>query len=224
MFDLRRRQIVVLLSGVGVAWPFAVQAQLGERKRRIGVLSELTAQDPGPGPLAFRQALEQLGWSEDRNVVIDYRFAGGVSDRYPALARELIASQPDVILTSGTQITATLQRQTRTIPILFIGVSDPIGAGFVDSLPRPGGNITVVLNYEAGIIGKWLAMLKEIAPRVTRAALVGNPKTTPFHYFLRAAEPQRRRSLSNLCQLPSRTQKQTLSASSGRSPPRRMAA
>jgi putative ABC transport system substrate-binding protein len=188
MFDLRRRQIVALLSGVGVTWPFAVQAQLGERKRRIGVLSELTAQDPGPGPLVFRQALEQLGWSEDRNVVIDYRFAGGVSDRYPALARELIASQPDVILTSGTQITATLQRETRTIPILFVGVSDPIGEGFVASLARPGGNITGVLNYEAGIIGKWLQMLKEIAPRVTRAALVGNPKTTPFHYFQRAAE------------------------------------
>ena len=186
MFDLRRRQIIALLSGVGVTWSFAVHAQLGERKRRIGVLSEFAA--PGPGLLAFRQALEQLGWSEHRNVDIDYRFAGGSSDRYLPLAQELIALRPDVILATGTPITATLQRETRTIPIVFIGVSDPIGAGFVASLARPGGNITGVLLYEAGIIGKWLEMLKEIAPRVTRVALVGNPKTTPFHYFQLAAE------------------------------------
>jgi putative tryptophan/tyrosine transport system substrate-binding protein len=117
MFDLRRRQIIALLSGVGVTWSFTVHAQLGERKRRIGVLSEFAA--PGPGLSAFRQALEQLGWSEDRNVDIDYRFAGGSSDRYLPLAQELIASRPDVILASGTLITATLQRETRAIPIVF---------------------------------------------------------------------------------------------------------
>jgi putative tryptophan/tyrosine transport system substrate-binding protein len=191
MFDLSRRQIIALLSGVGVTWSFAVHAQLGERKRRIGVLSEFTADRPATRAALseFRQALEQLGWLEDRNVVIDYRFAGGNSDRFLPLAQELIALRPGVILATGTPITATLQRETRTIPIVFIGVSDPIGAGFVASLARPGGNITGVLNYEAGIIGKWLAMLKEIAPRVTRAALMGNPKTTPFHYFQRAAEP-----------------------------------
>jgi putative ABC transport system substrate-binding protein len=186
MFDLRRRQTIALLSGVGVTWSFAVNAQLGERKRRIGVLSEFAA--PGPGLSAFRQALEQLGWSEDRNVVIDYRLTGGSSDRYLPLAQELISSRPDVIVASGTLITATLQRETRAIPIVFMSVSDPIGAGFVASLARPGGNLTGLLNYEAGIIGKWLALLKEIAPRVTRAALVGNPKTTPFHYFQREAE------------------------------------
>jgi putative tryptophan/tyrosine transport system substrate-binding protein len=186
MFDLRRRQIIALLSGVGVTWSFTVHAQLGERKRRIGVLSEFAA--PGPGLSAFRQALEQLGWSEDRNVDIDYRATGGSSDRYLPLARELISSRPDVIVASGTSITATLQRETRAIPIVFMSVSDPIGAGFVASLARPGGNLTGLLNYEAGIIGKWLALLKEIAPRVTRAALVGNPKTTPFHYFQREAE------------------------------------
>jgi putative tryptophan/tyrosine transport system substrate-binding protein len=186
MFDLRRRRIIALLSGVGVTWSFAVHAQLGERKRRIGVLSEFAA--PGPGLSAFRQALEQLGWSEDRNVDIDYRFAGGSSDRYLPLAQELISSRPDVIVASGTPITATLQRETRAIPIVFMSVSDPIGAGLVASLARPGGNLTGLLNYEAGIVGKWLALLKEIAPRVTRAALVGNPKTTPFHYFQREAE------------------------------------
>jgi ABC-type uncharacterized transport system substrate-binding protein len=113
MFDLRRRQIIALLSGVGVTWSFAVHAQLGERKRRIGVLSEFTAHDPGPFPSALRQALEQLGWSEDRNVVIDFRFTGGISDRYLPLAQELIALQPDVIVASGTPITATLDRILR---------------------------------------------------------------------------------------------------------------
>jgi putative tryptophan/tyrosine transport system substrate-binding protein len=190
MFDLRRRRIIVLLSGVGVVWSSAVHGQLGERKRRIGVLSEFAADDPAMGPRlsTFRQALERLGWSENRSVDVDYRFAGGSSDRYLPLAQELIASRPDVILASGTPITAILQRETGAIPIVFIGVSDPIGAGFIASLARPGGNVTGVLNYEVGIIGKWLALLKEIAPRVTRAALVGNPKTTPFHYFQRAAE------------------------------------
>jgi putative ABC transport system substrate-binding protein len=190
MFDLRRRQMIAFLSGVAVTWSFVVHAQLRERKRRIGVLWQYAADDPqtGAGLSAFRQALEQLGWSEDRNVDIDYRFAGGSSDRYLPLAQELIASRPDVIWATGTPITAALQRETRAIPIIFTSVSDPIGAGFVASLARPEGNITGVLLFEAGIIGKWLAMLKEIAPSVTRAALVGNPKTTPFHYFQHTAE------------------------------------
>jgi putative tryptophan/tyrosine transport system substrate-binding protein len=130
MFDSRRRQIIAFLSGVGVAWSFVVHAQLGERKRRIGVLWQYAADDPqtGAGLSAFRQALEQLGWSEDRNVDIDYRFGGGSSDRYLPLARELIASRPDVIWTTGTPITAALQRETRAIPIVFTSVSDPIGA------------------------------------------------------------------------------------------------
>jgi putative tryptophan/tyrosine transport system substrate-binding protein len=126
--------------------------------------------------------------SEDRNIHIDYRFASGNSDRYLPLAQELLALQPDLIVAVTTPIAATLLRETRSIPIVFTSVSDPIGAGFVASLARPGGNFTGVLLYEAGITGKWLAMLKEIAPRLTRAALIGNPKTTPFNYFQRAAE------------------------------------
>jgi putative ABC transport system substrate-binding protein len=187
---MRRRDFMKAIAGSAAGWPLAAHAQLGERKRRIGVLSEFAANDPAMGPRlsTFRQALERLGWSENRNVDIDYRFAGGSSDQYLPLAQELIALRPDVILASGTPITATLQRETRAIPIVFIGVSDPIGAGFIASLARPGGNVTGVLNYEVGIIGKWLALLKEIAPRVTRAALVGNPKTTSFLYFQRAAE------------------------------------
>ena len=180
MFDLRRRRIIALLSGVGVTWSFAVHAQLTERKRRIGVLWQYAADDRATrlGLSAFRQALEQLGWSEDRNVDIDYRFAGGSSDRYLPLAQELIASRPDVIWATGTPITATLHRETLAIPIVFTSVSDPIGAGFVTSLARPGGNITGVLLYEAGIIGKWRATLRLPlhAGNNERALSLGSPR------------------------------------------------
>jgi putative ABC transport system substrate-binding protein len=187
--QLKRREFITLLGGVA-AWPVAAHAQQRERMRRIGVLMPYAADDPEIKSrlAAFHQKLEQLGWSEGRNVQIDYRFAAGSSDRYLPLARDLMALAPDVIVAVTTPVTATLQRETRTIPIVFTSVSDPIGAGFVASLARPGGNLTGVLLYETGIIGKWLAMLKEIAPGLTRAALLGNPKTTPFKYFQRAAE------------------------------------
>jgi putative ABC transport system substrate-binding protein len=187
---MRRREIISLIGGAAVAWPLAARAQQGERMRRVGVLLPYAVDDPEIGSrlTTFRQALEKLGWSEGRNVQIDYRFAAGSSDRYRPLARELIALAPDLILAVTTPVTATLQRETTTIPIAFTSVSDPIGSGFVASLARPGGNLTGVLLFESSIMGKWLAMLKEIAPHVTRAALVGNPKTTPFHYFQRAAE------------------------------------
>jgi putative ABC transport system substrate-binding protein len=186
---MTRRAFITLLGGAA-AWPLAVRAQQAERMRRIGVLMPYAADDPEIRSrlTTFRQALEKLGWSEGRNVHIDYRFAAGSSDRYGPLAQELIALAPDLILAVTTPVTATLQRETTTIPMVFTSVSDPIGSGFVASLARPGGNLTGVLLFEASIMGKWLAMLKEIAPHVTRAALVGNPKTTPFHYFQRAAE------------------------------------
>ena len=138
----------------------------------------------------FRQELERLGWSEARNVRIDYRFTAARADQFQVLAKELVALHPDVILAHATGNAAALQQETRAIPIVFVNVSDPIGAGFVTSLARPGGNLTGVLHYEASIAGKWLAMLKEIAPRLARAALVGNPKVmlTGYDYFLRAAE------------------------------------
>ena len=125
-------------------------------------------------------------------------------DQYQPLARGLVALQPDVIMAATTQPATALQRETRTIPIVFTNVSDPIGAGFVTSLARPGGNLTGVLLYEAGITGKWLAMLKEIAPRLVRTALIGNPKTMPFDYFVRAAQAVVPQSPPSLCQLPSR--------------------
>jgi putative ABC transport system substrate-binding protein len=136
----------------------------------------------------FRQGLERLGWSEDRNARIDARFAAGNADQFQVLAKELIALQPDVIFAHSTPVVAALQRESRMIPIVFVSVSDPIGSGFVASLARPGGNLTGLLQYEEGIAGKWLAMLKEIAPRLARAALVANPKTTAYDYFLRAAQ------------------------------------
>ena len=188
---MKRREFITLLGGAA-AWPLAARAQQGERMRRIGVLAGLVEDDPEmTARLAeFRQGLEKRGWSEGRNVHIDYRFAPESSaDRLQVLAKELIALQPDAILAQATPVVAALQRETRTLPIAFVAIADPIGSGFVASLPRPGGNITGVMLYEASITGKWLAMLKEIAPRLDRVALITNPKTAPFYnYYLRAAE------------------------------------
>jgi putative ABC transport system substrate-binding protein len=188
---MRRRAFISVLGGAA-AWPLAARAQEADRIRRIGVLVALAEDDPEIKArlAAFRQGLEKRGWSEGRNVSIDTRFAPDSSaDRVQVLARELIALQPDVIFAQSTPVVAALQRESRTIPIVFANIADPIGSGFVASLPRPGGNITGVMLYEASVTGKWLAMLKEIAPRLERAAFVVNPKTAPFYnYYLRAAE------------------------------------
>ncbi len=187
---MRRREFIRLVGGAVVVWPLGTRAQQAERVRRIGVLISQAADDSEmeASLTGFRQGLERLGWSEGRNVSVDYRFAAGRAEHVEALAKELVALQPDIIIAQGTSVTAALQRESNKIPIVFVTVSDPIGSGFVASLPRPGGNITGLLMYEAGIIGKWMAMLKEIAPRLARAALVANPKVTVYDYFLRAAE------------------------------------
>jgi ABC-type uncharacterized transport system substrate-binding protein len=186
--QLKRREFISLFGGAAAAWPFAARAQSG--KRRIGVLMGYAENDLETEArlAAFRQRLERRGWAEGRNVQIEARFAGRSSDRYQLLAKELISLEPDVIVAHTTMAAGALQRETRTIPIIFVNVSDPIGSGFVASLARPGGNLTGILHYEVGIVGKWLALLKEIAPRVMHVAVVGNPKTTPFDYFVRAAE------------------------------------
>ena len=186
---MKRRQFITLLGGAA-AWPLAARAQQAERVRRIGVLTAFAEDDPEIRArlAAFRQGLEKRGWSEARNVRIDYRFAPA-SAQAQVLAKELVALQPDVILAHSTSVTAALQRESRTIPIVFAAVADPIGSGFVASLPRPGGNLTGVMLYEASVTGKWLAMLKEIVPGLVRAAFVANPKTATFYdYFLHAAE------------------------------------
>jgi putative ABC transport system substrate-binding protein len=191
---MRRRDFVMLLGGATVStpmlWPLAARAQQSDPIRRVGVLIGFAEDDPETKArlAGFRQGLERRKWSEGHNVHLDYRFAAGNFDQFRVLAKELITLQPDVILAHTTAVAAALQRESRTIPIVFVNVSDPIGAGFIESMAQPGGNFTGVLHYEAGIIGKWLAMLKEIAPRLERAALIADPKTTAYDYFLRAAE------------------------------------
>jgi len=184
-----RRQFITLLGGA-VAWPLVARAQLSEGARQIGVLMGLAEADPDTKARLFglRQGLEKLGWVEGRNLRIDYRFAPAGA-RAEALAKELVALRPDVILSNASPATAALQRETSVIPIVFTGVADPIGSGFVASLARPGGNITGFLLFEASITGKWLAMLKEVAPDLARAALVIDPKSAPYYqFYLRPAQ------------------------------------
>ena len=188
---MTRRQFITLLGCSAAAWPVVARAQQErERVRRIGVLGGFAENDPEmKARLAgFRQGLERLGWSDGRNVRIDYRFAPAGTGQAQALAKELVALQPDVIIAHSTPVAAALKGESQIIPIVFVSVSDPIGSGFVASLARPGGNLTGLLLYEDGITGKWLAMLKEIAPWIERAALVANPKTTNHDYFLRSAK------------------------------------
>ena len=128
------------------------------------------------------------GWSQDRNIRIDARFAAGIADQYPLLAKELAALQPDVMLSESTPAAAALKQETRSIPIVFVGVSDPVGSGFVTSLAKPEGDLTAMMQYERGITGKWLAMLKEVAPRLARVAFIANPKFRGYEYFWRSAE------------------------------------
>lgn len=188
MFGLRRRDFITLLGGAAAS-PLPARAQQGDRVRRIGVLVGLSEDDPGMKPrlVGFRQELEAFGWVEGRNIRIDYRYApAGV--RATELAKELVALQPDVILAHTVSVAAALQRETRAIPIVFVSVGDPFGAGFIASLARPGGNLTGLMTFEASIAGKWVAMLKELAPSLTRAMFLGNPKIGTYEYYARAAD------------------------------------
>src|SRR5260370_36456801 len=153
---MKRREFITLLGGAA-AWPLAARAQQRERMRRIGALMGLPENDPEVKAwiAAFQQELEKLGWSEGRNVRIDYRFAPAVA-QVQVLAKELIALQPDLILSTNTPTTASLLQQTRTIPIIFANASDPVGSGFVASLARPGGNVTGFINLDASLAGHWL--------------------------------------------------------------------
>jgi putative ABC transport system substrate-binding protein len=184
---MRRREFIAGLAGA-VVWPLAARAQQPERMRRIGVIVTDAGDRAIRGRLAaFRQGLERFGWSEGRNLRIDVREPQGSAERAQVFVKELVALQPDVILSAGPQVTAMFQRESRAIPIVFVSVADPIAFGFVASLARPGGNITGLLQYQASITGKWLQMLKEIAPGLARVACMG-AKRAPYDYFLRAAE------------------------------------
>jgi ABC-type uncharacterized transport system substrate-binding protein len=176
---MQRREFVTLIGSAAVTWPLAARSQ--DRVRRIGVLvGAQTADDPESlaNFAAFLQGLQQSGWSEGRNVKIDYRWGLGSADNVRNYAMELVALAPDVILASGTSTIAPLLQATRTVPMVFVNVADPVGAGFVDSLSRPGGNITGFLQFEYGLSAKWLELLKEIAPGVTRAAVLRDPAIT----------------------------------------------
>jgi len=174
---MNRRHLIALLGGAAVARPLVTRAQQPDRMRRIGVLMAQAADDPEyqNRVAAFLQGLEQLGWADGRNVRIDYRWGVGDAGRTRRYAAELVALAPDVILASGTSTVAPLQQATRTVPIVFANVVDPVGAGFVASLARPGGNATGFTLFEYSTSGKWPELLKEIAPRVTRAAVIRDP-------------------------------------------------
>jgi putative ABC transport system substrate-binding protein len=177
---LLRREFITLLGGAAATLPLTARAQQGERVRRIGTLEGLTEKDPEGQArnAAFLQGLQQLGWTEGRNVRIEHRWFAGDADRMRKYAAELVALAPEVILVSGSAALGPLLRATRTIPIVFTIVPDPVGAGFVDSLSRPGGNATGFSQFEYGLSGKWLELLKEIAPSVTRVAVLREPGLT----------------------------------------------
>jgi putative tryptophan/tyrosine transport system substrate-binding protein len=174
---VKRRELLTLLGGAAAAWPLAARAQQGGGMRRIGVLEPLAVDDPEAlaRVTAVAQGLQQLGWTAGRNVRIDYRWGAGDPDRIRQQAAELAALAPDAVLTSGTSTTAPMLQATRTVPIVFVAVVDPVGAGYVDSLARPGGNATGFTNFEYSMGAKWLELLKEIAPAVTRAAVIRDP-------------------------------------------------
>jgi putative ABC transport system substrate-binding protein len=196
---MQRREFITLLGGAAATWPLAARAQQGDRMRRLGVLMSVAEDDPeGRAQLAgFMQGLAALGWTDGRNLRMEVRWGGGGDvDRARTFAKELVTLRPDVILAQGTPVTAALHRETQTIPIVFVVVTDPVGDGFVAGLPRPGGNITGFLTSEAAITGKMLELLSEIAPGLKRVAILFNPDTAPGGgtYYFREFEAAARSS------------------------------
>ena len=174
---MKRREFITLLGGAAAAWPLAAHGQQSQRMRRIGVLEALAADDPlaQARNAAFLQGLGELGWNVGRNLQIDYRWGGGDFGRFPIYAAELLALAPEVILAVGASIVGPLLQATRSVPVVFIQVTDPVGSGFVTSLARPLGNATGFAMFEFGISAKWIELLKEIAPGVARAAVLLDP-------------------------------------------------
>ena len=193
---MQRRELLSLIGCGAVAWPLAVRAQHADQMRQIGMLMAYAEGDPeGQAFVAtFREGLQKHGWAEGRNIRIHVRWAkSGDPELRQRFASELVALGPDLITAHGTPSTATLAKQTQTIPIIFVNVTDPIGGGFVASFPRPGGNVTGFSHYEPTLAGKWLELLKEIAPRIAKVAFLFNPTTAPYaDYYLtpfKAAAP-----------------------------------
>ena len=188
---MRRREFMTVLGGAAIGWPLAARAQ-GERMRRIGVLMGIAESDPARQSFvtAFTEALQELGWSSGRNIRIEYRWGAGDAERIRNFARELVEMQLDLIVGHTTPVVAALKAQTRTIPIVFTQVSDPVGSGFIDGFAKPGGNITGFTNLESSMGSKLGELLKELAPTITRVAVMFNPDTAPDRgtYFLRPVE------------------------------------
>jgi putative tryptophan/tyrosine transport system substrate-binding protein len=184
---MRRREFFTVVLGMAMSWPLTARTQQPERMRRLGVLSSLAETDPEAQvwDAAFRKRLIELQWIDGRNLHIDYRWGAGSVDRMHLLAKELVRLNPDVLVSISTPATAALQAETRTIPIVFAWVSDPVGSRFVSSLAHPGGNITGFLNIESSVVGKWLTLMREIAPQVSRIGFLYNPQTAPYApYYL----------------------------------------
>jgi putative ABC transport system substrate-binding protein len=187
---MRSRRGFITLLGGAAAWPFAGRAQQGDRVRRIGVLMTYDQNDPVPKSFvsAFIQALAGLGWTDGRNVRMDIRWHGDDNNRIRALAQELVGLQPDMIVTNGTSATVAVQRETRTIPIVFVNVADPIASGIVARLDRPSGNATGFGILEPSLGGKWLELLSEIVPGLKRIAIMFNPDTAPLSAYMPSLE------------------------------------
>jgi putative ABC transport system substrate-binding protein len=182
MFDIRRREFMFLL-GAAAAWPLAARAQQPDRVRRIGVLMGIADDFEGQARIAvFRHTLQALGWSEGRNIQFIYRWSGGDVAHARQFAKELLDLRSDVILTNSTPVTVAVRDTTRMTPTVFVQVSDPVGAGVVQSLTRPGGNLTGFTNFDPSTAGKWLELLKRLAPNITRIAYLFNPNTAPLLY------------------------------------------
>jgi putative ABC transport system substrate-binding protein len=183
---MKRRKFLAHIVGAAVAWPLAARAQQAEQMRRIGILMSIGESDPLSvmHMKSFQEGLRELGWVEGRNVRFDYRWAEGDADRYRTYAAELVNLGPDVILTSSTPAARAQQQASRTIPIVFVSISDPVADGFVASLATPGGNMTGFSNYDPAMVGKWLELLKEIAPNTKKVAVLYNPDTAPHSIFL----------------------------------------
>ena len=188
MLDIRRRQFITLLGGAAAAWPLAAHAQQPGTPRRIGVLIQVAEGDPQARieVATFVRGLQELGWSEGRNLRIDTRWGGGDADRIRKYAAELVALGPEVVLAPGGTVVGALQQASRTVPIVFVNVTDPVGRGYVASLAQPVGNATGFTSFEFGMGGKWLEVLKEMAPRVTRAAVLRDPVITAGMGYLAA--------------------------------------
>jgi putative ABC transport system substrate-binding protein len=187
---MRRRKFIALVGGAAASWPFGTQAQQSDRVKRVGVLFARAQNDGQVHAQVFEQELQKLGWSKDQNVRFDYRWAAGDPEHISTFAKEVVDARPDVIVGHTTAVAAALLRETRTIPIVFIGVTDPIGSGFVTSFSRPGGNATGFVDLEPSLGSKWVELLKQMVPNLTRLGCMFNPATAAGggSYYMNSVE------------------------------------